>query len=54
MLVTNLTPVLGYDKCSLIAKKAQDEGKTIKEVIKEMSLEIEGDIDEMLDPEKMV
>jgi fumarate hydratase class II len=54
MLVTNLTPILGYDKCSLIAKKAYDEGKTIKEVINEMGIEIEGDIDEILNPKKMV
>ncbi len=54
MLVTNLTPIIGYDKCSIIAKKAYEEGKTIKEVIKDMGIQLEGDIDEILDPKKMV
>jgi len=54
MLVTNLTPIIGYDKCSIIAKRAYEEGKTIKEVIEDMGILIEGDIDEILDPKKMV
>lgn len=54
MLVTNLTPIIGYDKCSIIAKKAHEEDKTIKEVINDMGIQIEGDIDEILDPKKMV
>ena len=54
MLVTNLTPIIGYDKCSIIAKRAHEEGKTIKEVIKDMGIQLEEDIDEILDPKKMV
>jgi fumarate hydratase class II len=54
MLVTNLTPILGYDKCSQIAIKAYNENKSIKEVIKEMDIQLEKDIDELLDPKKMV
>ncbi|MFW9828166.1 MAG: class II fumarate hydratase [Candidatus Thorarchaeota archaeon] len=53
MTVTNLTPILGYDKCSEIALKAYKEGKTIKSIIKEMGLEIDN-LDELLDPKKMV
>jgi fumarate hydratase class II len=54
MLVTNLNPIIGYDKASEIAQKAFNEGKTIKEVVKEMGLKFEKDIDELLDPKKMV
>ncbi|MFW9901486.1 MAG: class II fumarate hydratase [Candidatus Thorarchaeota archaeon] len=53
MLVTNLTPIIGYDKCSEIAQRAYKEGKSIKVVIKEMGLTIEN-LDELLDPKKMV
>jgi len=54
MIVTNLNPYIGYDKSSEIAQKAFKEGKTIKQVILEMGIEIEGDLDEILDPRKMV
>jgi len=53
MLVTNLTPILGYDKCSEIAQRAYKEGKSCKVVIKEMGLKIDN-LDELLDPKKMV
>ena len=53
MIITRLTPILGYDKCSEIAQKAFKEGKTIREVIKETGLQIEN-LDELLDPKKMV
>ena len=54
MIVTNLNPIIGYDKASEVAQKAYKENKTIKEVILEMGIEIEGDLDELLDPKKMV
>ena len=54
MIVTNLTPILGYDKCAVIAMKAYKEGKTIKEVIKEMGLKFEEDLDDLLDARKMI
>jgi len=54
MTVTNLSPIIGYDKAAEIAQKAYKENKTIKEVILEMGIEIEGDLDELLDPKKMV
>ncbi len=53
MLVTNLAPILGYDKCSEIAQRAFNEGKSCKVVIKEMGLKIDH-LDELLDPKKMV
>ena len=53
MLVTNLKPILGYDKCSEIAQRAYKEGKSCKVVIKEMGLKIDN-LDELLDPKNMV
>ena len=53
MTVTNLSPYIGYDKCAEIAQKAFRERKTIREVIRELNITIEGDIDELLDPRKM-
>jgi fumarate hydratase class II len=54
MIVTNLIPQIGYDKASEIAQIAYKTNKTIKEVVIEMGLEIKGDLDELLDPRKMV
>jgi len=53
MLVTNLTPIIGYDKCSEIAQRAYKEGKSCKVVIKQMGLKIDN-LDELLDPKNMV
>jgi fumarate hydratase class II len=53
MIVTNLTPIIGYDKCSAIALKAYKTGKTIKETIKDMGIEIEEDLDKLLDMHSM-
>ena len=54
MVVTNLVPFIGYDKASEIARQANETGKTIKEVVQELGLDIEGDLDDLLDPKKMV
>lgn len=54
MTVTNLIPQIGYDKASEIARTAYKSGKTIKEVILESGLKIKGNLDELLDPRKMV
>jgi len=53
MTVTNLMPIIGYDKCSEIVQRAFREGKTCKSVIEEMGIEIDN-LDELLDPKKMV
>ncbi|MHA2035025.1 MAG: class II fumarate hydratase [Promethearchaeota archaeon] len=53
MIVTNLSPIIGYDKCSEIAQRAYKEGKTCKKIIEEMDLKIDN-LDELLDPKKMV
>ncbi len=54
MTVTNLSPFIGYDRCGEIAQKAFRENKTIKQVVKELNIVIDADIDEVLDPKKMV
>jgi len=53
MLITNLAPIIGYDKCSEIAQRAYNEGKSCKVVIKEMGLKIDN-LDALLDPKNMV
>ena len=54
MVVTRLSPFIGYDKAAEIAKTAHSTGKTIREVVLESGLKIDGDLDKILDPTKMV
>jgi fumarate hydratase, class II len=54
MLVTALSPVIGYDKASAIAHKANDEGLTLKEAALESRYIDEKRFDEIVDPKKMV
>jgi fumarate hydratase class II len=51
---TNLVSLVGYDKASEIVRRASRTGKTIKQTILDMGLEIEGNLDELLDPKQMV
>jgi fumarate hydratase class II len=53
MLVTALTPRIGYDKAAWVAKKAFEENKTLKEILLENKLIPEDEIDNALDPSKM-
>jgi fumarate hydratase, class II len=48
--VTALSPMIGYDKASAIAHKANDEGLTLKEA----ALPDEERFDEVVDPRAMV
>lgn len=50
MLVTALSPVIGYEKSAEIAKKAYQKGKPIKEVARKMSGLSAKEIDRLLDP----
>ena len=54
MLVTALTPYIGYDKAALVAKVALKENKTLKEVCLEMKLMSEAEFDDRVRPEKMI
>lgn len=54
MLVTALTPKIGYDQAASVAKKALAENKTLKQVLLEKNLLSESEIDEALNPSKMI
>ena len=54
MLVTALTPSIGYDKAAAIAKKAHHEGLTLKEATVASGHLTEDEYDEAVRPEKMV
>src|SRR5919198_2246919 len=54
MLVTALTPKIGYDKAAEIAKKAHHEGTTLKEATLDLGYLTEAEYDEAVRPEKMV
>ncbi|MCU1252808.1 MAG: fumC [Edaphobacter sp.] len=54
MLVTALSPVIGYDKASKIAHYAHDHDLTLKEAALELGFVTEEEFDRIVDPEKMV
>jgi len=54
MLVTALTPVIGYDKAAKIANHAADRGLTLKAAALELMLVSEAEFDRVVDPSKMV
>jgi fumarate hydratase class II len=54
MLVTALSPAIGYDKASKIAHLANDEGLTLKAAALKSGFVDEKQFDEIVDPSKMV
>jgi fumarate hydratase class II len=54
MLVTALSPVIGYDKSSKIAHYALDNDLTLKEAALELGFVNEQEFDNIVDPRKMV
>ncbi len=54
MLVTALSPVLGYDNASAIAHRANDEGISLREAAVKSGLIDAGRFDEVVDPRAMV
>ena len=54
MLVTALSPVIGYDKASAIAHDANDHGRSLKEAALKSGDVGERQFDEVVDPGKMV
>ena len=54
MLVTALNPVIGYDNAAKIAKKAHEEGTTLKEAALKLNILSEEEFDTAVDPSKMV
>jgi fumarate hydratase class II len=54
MLVTALTPHIGYDKAAEIAHKAYSEGKTLREAAVQLGL-LSGELfDALVKPDEMV
>jgi fumarate hydratase, class II len=54
MLVTALSPVIGYDKASAIAHHALDNNQTLKEAALTSGFIEEEAFDKIVDPKKMV
>ena len=54
MLVTALSPVIGYDKASAIAHKASDEGTTLREAALASGYVTADEFDRVVDPAAMV
>jgi fumarate hydratase class II len=53
MMVTSLAPAIGYDNAAKLAKRAFDEDRTIRELVREQALLDEKRLDELLDPRGM-
>ena len=54
MLVTALAPVIGYDTAARVAKTAHAEGKTLRQVVQDMSLMTGEEYDAAVKPEQMI
>jgi len=54
MLVTALSPVIGYDKASKIAHHAMDHDLTLKQAALQLGFVTEAEFDRVVDPAKMV
>ena len=53
MLVTALNPHIGYDKAAKIAKKAHEEGTTLREAALELNYLTNEEFDQWVRPEEM-
>lgn len=54
MLITSLTPIIGYENGAKVAKKALKENKTLKQACIELNLLTEEQFDQAFHPEQMV
>ena len=54
MLVTALSPKIGYDNASMIAKKAHKNGTSLKEESIRSGLVTESEYDKIVNPKKMI
>ena len=54
MLVTALSPVIGYDKASKVAHYALDHDLTLKEAALKLGAVSAAEFDRIVDPRKMV
>ena len=53
-LVTALSPVLGYETCTMVAKEAMETGRGVYELVLEKKLLSESMLNELLKPENML
>jgi len=53
-MVTSLAPMMGYDKASALAKKAVNEGKTVRQLCLQQGLFSSAELDTLLDPTSML
>ena len=54
MLVTALSPIIGYDNAAKIAKKAHKNGTTLKEESIKSGLVTEKEYNKIVNPKKMI
>jgi fumarate hydratase class II len=54
MLVTALTPVIGYDKAAKLANFASEHDLTLKAAALQLNMVSEAEFDRIVDPSKMV
>jgi fumarate hydratase class II len=54
MLVTALSPVIGYDKSSKIAHHAMDNDLTLRDAALQLGFVTAEEFDRVVDPKKMV
>jgi fumarate hydratase class II len=54
MLVTALSPRIGYDRAAEVAKRAHHEGSTLREAALALGYVDEGEFDDLVRPERMV
>jgi fumarate hydratase class II len=52
-LATALNPAIGYDRATEVAKRALEEGRTVREVVVEAGYLSADEADAVLDPERM-
>ena len=52
-MVTSLAPVIGYDAAAKLAKRAVEEGKTVRSLVTEEGILPAEQLHELLDPAKM-
>ena len=54
MLVTRLSPLIGYDKAAAIAQEALETGKTLRELLLTKNMFSKDELDQILDPKQML
>ena len=53
-IVTSLCPFIGYTKAAKIAKQALRENKNVRDILIEEKILSESELNELLDPKKMI